>query len=93
MRSRLLFLTSSFTDIRINLALEDHLFKNYRQLHNIYNLVENPQIVFLWRNTPSIIIGRNQHAYSECNVEEIKRDGVNLARRLTGGGAVYQVTL
>lgn len=43
----------------------------------------------LWRNRPSVIIGLNQNAYAEVNLPFIKEHGITLARRVTGGGAVY----
>lgn len=46
-------------------------------------------VFYLWRNRPSVIIGLNQNAYSEVNLEWLRDHGVDLARRVTGGGAVY----
>ncbi|MBO4427004.1 MAG: lipoate--protein ligase [Bacteroidales bacterium] len=43
----------------------------------------------LWRNAPSVIIGLNQSAYAEVNLDYLKAHGIALARRVTGGGAVY----
>lgn len=44
---------------------------------------------FLWVNAPVVVIGANQNPYAECDLSAMKRDGVLLARRRTGGGAVY----
>ena len=43
----------------------------------------------LWRNRPSVIIGLNQNARAEVNLEYLEGRGISLARRSTGGGAVY----
>ena len=43
----------------------------------------------LWRNEPSVIIGHNQVAAQEVNLEYLSQNGIKLARRVTGGGAVY----
>lgn len=43
----------------------------------------------LWRNAPSVIIGLNQNAYTEVDLNYLKNNGIALARRVTGGGAVY----
>jgi lipoate-protein ligase A len=36
------------------------------------------------------ILGKHQNPWRECRIKEMQRDGVNLARRKSGGGAVYQ---
>ena len=46
-------------------------------------------IFMLWRNAPSVIIGRNQNAYAELNLDFIKANDIAVVRRLTGGGAVF----
>ncbi|MGN0786900.1 MAG: lipoate--protein ligase [Christensenellales bacterium] len=46
-------------------------------------------ILYYYVNTNAVIIGRNQNAWKECNLSNMDRDGVQLVRRHTGGGAVY----
>lgn len=46
-------------------------------------------VFYLWQNKPSVIIGLNQNAFAEVNPARLEEQGVVLARRVTGGGAVY----
>ena len=43
----------------------------------------------LWRNGPSVIIGRHQNTRAEADVDFAQAHNINIIRRLSGGGAVY----
>lgn len=78
--SSLRFLLSNSYNPWFNLALEEYIFQNVTQ---------NQTILFLWRNKNTVVIGRSQNPWKECNTRRMDRDGVQLARRYTGGGAVF----
>lgn len=63
----------------LHLALETYYFKqNY-----------DFPIAFLRTNKKSVVIGNNQLARAECNLQAMKNDSITLIKRKSGGGAVY----
>jgi lipoate-protein ligase A len=73
-------LISETHDPWFNLATENYIFQEMDTDHHI---------LFLWRNDKTVVIGRYQNPWAECDVERMEQDGVKLARRQSGGGAVY----
>ena len=46
-------------------------------------------VFYLWQNRPAVIVGFNQEVNTEVNLDYLKENGIDLVRRVTGGGAVY----
>ncbi|KAM6893922.1 lipoyl amidotransferase LIPT1, mitochondrial [Xenentodon cancila] len=76
-----LVLLSRSIDVHQNLALEDWI--------DAHMDLTQRCLLLLWRNQPSVVIGRHQNPWSECNLPAMRRAGIPLARRRSGGGTVY----
>lgn len=74
-----IYISDSF-DVYENLAVEKLLFDA---------VSEDCIILYLWQNENTVVIGRNQNPWNECNCRSLEEDGGRLARRLSGGGCVF----
>lgn len=73
-------LISDSHDPLFNLAVEECIFRQMDPAQ---------RVLFLWRNVNTVVIGRAQNPWKECNTRRMEEDGVTLARRSSGGGAVF----
>ena len=67
-------------DPGMNLALEEHCLRNLDAANDY---------VLFYINQPSIIIGKHQNPFKECNVAYARQRGIQMVRRISGGGAVF----
>ena len=68
------------SDPYINAAIEEHLVR--------HGDTDSDDIVFLYINTPCVVVGKNQCIYREVSIEYLKQQGT-VIRRISGGGTVY----
>ncbi len=73
------YISDSF-DPYYNLAIEKHLFDN---------ISEGCVLLYLWQNRDTVVIGANQNPWAECNLSLLEKEGGKIARRSSGGGAVF----
>ncbi|PHM47421.1 lipoate--protein ligase A [Xenorhabdus miraniensis] len=78
--STLRLLLSDSHDPWFNLAVEECIFRQ---------MPPNQRVLFLWRNDNTVVVGRAQNPWKECNTRRMEQDGIKLARRSSGGGAVF----
>ncbi len=78
--STLRLLISDSYDPWFNLAVEECIFRQ---------MPATQRVLFLWRNADTVVIGRAQNPWKECNTRRMEEDNVRLARRSSGGGAVF----
>ncbi len=69
---------SPYTDVNFNLAAEEYLLKNSQE-----------SFFLLYRNEPSVVLGKFQSTITETDIDFLKKHDIKLARRISGGGAVY----
>lgn len=75
----MIVVNSPYNRIAYNLAVENYVFNNY-----------DDDIFMVWRNQPCVVIGRNQNIYKEVNIKYCEENNIEIVRRLSGGGAVFQ---
>lgn len=75
----MIILATDSRDVYRNLAVEEWLLEHSPRL----------PVLFLCVNDPCVVIGKNQNPWRECRLSLMEKEGVVLARRISGGGAVY----
>ena len=75
------------TDVIFNTSLDPYF--NMAAEQYLLERKDASPVFMLWRNSPAVIIGKNQNAYAELNESFIRENGIRTVRRLTGGGAVF----
>ncbi|MFO8145189.1 MAG: lipoate--protein ligase [Candidatus Syntrophosphaera sp.] len=74
----MLFIASHCNHAPFNIASEEYILNNISE-----------DVFLLYRNAPSIIVGRHQNTLAEINQEYVREHFIPVVRRLTGGGTVF----
>ena len=74
------YIESKYNDPYHNLAMEQYIFDHFDRQNSYF---------MLWQNHNAIIVGKYQNTREEINAAFVKEKNIIVARRLSGGGAVY----
>ena len=74
----MLCILSPYTNPYFNLASEEYLLKCFQE-----------DVFLLYRNTPSIVVGKHQNTLAEINLPFVQEQEIQVARRISGGGTVF----
>lgn len=74
----MILITQPETDPYFNIATEEFLLKN-----------SPDDLIMLWQNKPSVIIGKHQNTFAEVNLDYVNKNHIPVVRRMSGGGTVY----
>ncbi|SHG80688.1 lipoate-protein ligase [Thermosyntropha lipolytica DSM 11003] len=66
-------------DPYFNMALDEYATKNFLK----------GTVFYFYQNKPTVVIGRHQNAFEEVNLDFVRERGIEVVRRISGGGAVY----
>lgn len=69
---------SEYTEPGFNLASEEVLLKSRCE-----------DYFLLYRNRPSIVVGKHQNTLAEINLPYVEKKGISVNRRISGGGTVF----
>jgi lipoate---protein ligase len=69
---------SKIGDVYFNLAAEEYFIRN-----------KTEDYIMLWQSEPAVVVGKHQNVIAEINSQYVENNGIKVARRLSGGGAVY----
>lgn len=74
----MLYIRNDSNDPYFNMALEEYVIKS---------MDPTKEYFILWQNRPTVVIGKNQNAIEEVNLEYVRENNISVVRRLSGGGA------
>ena len=75
-----MYMESQSTDPAFTLALEQYVFDS---------MPRDREYFWLWQNHNTIVVGKHQNTAEEINQAFVQEHGIQVVRRLSGGGAVY----
>ena len=81
MKDRIVYVENNFLDPYQSFGLEYYLTAE--------KTFDDSTVLLFWRTEPTLMVGRYQNTYSEINTEYADQKGINIVRRMSGGGTIY----
>ena len=75
----MLNIQNSSHDPFYNQAFEEFVFQAFQE----------DDVFFLWQNSPAVVVGSYQNICREVHVKTLRKLGIPVVRRISGGGTVY----
>ena len=73
------YIINNSTDPYFNMAFDEYCLEAF----------EGQELFCIWRNAPSVILGCNQDAEMEVDLDYCRENNISIVRRCTGGGMVF----
>lgn len=77
----MIYIDTGSQNIYYNLAMEYWLVTEKKP---------SDTVLLFWNSSPTLVVGKYQNPLEEINMEYAKAHNINICRRLSGGGTVYQ---
>ncbi|MDR2465609.1 MAG: lipoate--protein ligase [Streptococcaceae bacterium] len=74
------YIVNKETRATYNIAMDEWLLTRLKPKEPVFAL---------WQNESAIIVGKHQNTFEEVNDAFVKKKGIEVVRRVSGGGAVY----
>lgn len=55
----------------------------------VFQVFRDDDVFLLWQNSPAVVVGSYQNICREVHVETLRKLGIPVIRRMSGGGTVY----
>lgn len=76
----MIYIETGSTDVYYNFGVE-YYFTNDKNL--------GEPVFLFWRTSPTLMVGKYQNTLEEINNEYAKEHGIQIVRRMSGGGTIY----
>lgn len=77
----MIYIDTGSQNIYYNLAMEYWLITEKKP---------EDTVLLFWNSSPTLVVGKYQNPLEEINMEYAKAHNINICRRMSGGGTVYQ---